>query len=251
MHLGLGLIGRGGGAAGFTPGSLGADLLDMWDAEDASKFTLSGSSVNAWASSKNGYSAAQSVGASKPTYSATSFNGRPGVTFDGSDDELTYPGVGVLPTGSTACEIWALISQNSLVADTGAKIIFGYGGATSPTRRAIDRNVTFSVNRARNTIGNGTTTRGSVNSSVDFSGIHVVRAVINATARTDVDGVAGPDDVGTTATGTDRVRIGAISNATASNFFLGVANFFAVTNPLSATQAASMLAYLKARGGIP
>src|SRR5690606_10199289 len=78
----------------------------------------------------------------------TTFNGRPGLTFDGADDFLEYAGVGVFPASSTAGELWALVSQDALPADTTARYAVGYGGSTSPTGRGLRRGVSGGVNQA-------------------------------------------------------------------------------------------------------
>ncbi|HTM77999.1 MAG TPA: hypothetical protein VL133_10260, partial [Devosia sp.] len=70
----------------WSPLALGASLLAWWDASQG--VSLSGSQVTAWADRKSGYSVAQGTGAARPLWSATSFGGKPGLTFDGIDDLL-------------------------------------------------------------------------------------------------------------------------------------------------------------------
>lgn len=251
MMLGLGLsltLPRG---AGWTPESLGASLYDYWDAEIASTLSTSGSAVTAWRSAKNAYSAAQGLGAARPLYSATSFNGRPGLTFDGADDELTYAGVGNFPTGANACEMWALVDQNVAPADATTRTWAGYGANTATFYRRLYRSVATGVNRAGTQVGTGGGGPVSVNLSVDYSGRHVHRAVISSTAfQTEVDGVAGPSQATIPATGTTRTRIGATPDDTASAFGKGVISAVFITAPLTSDQAAQMYLYLKARGSI-
>jgi hypothetical protein len=73
----------------WTPAELGADLALWLDADDASTITLNGSNVSQW-NDKSGQNthAVQAISANQPSYSATSFLGKPGLTFDGSDDTL-------------------------------------------------------------------------------------------------------------------------------------------------------------------
>lgn len=192
----------------------------------------------------------QAIGASRPLYSATSFNSRPGLTFDGSDDELTYAGVGVFPVAANPCEIWALVNQTALAADNSQRHITCYGGAQTGIRRAAIRAVSNGANQARAEIGNGTT--GDVATSPgDFSGVNVVRVVSGSTqAQASRNGNAGSAVSSVPAIGTTRTRIGATSATTAANFFSGVISFIAITAQLSSDDAAKMLTYLKARGGI-
>ena len=221
-------------------------MIDGWDAEDASKLTLVGSEVSAFASSKNNYSAVQTVSTARPIYGATSFNGRPGVTFDGIDDELTMTGVGAFPVGVAPCEMWALIDQTTPAATSGSLRAFSYGGADSGGR-SLYRGVGSGVNRARTIVG-GTL---SPDGSIDFTGKHVVRSVVTGTTlRTDVDGIVGTSIAVVPVTLSQRLRMGASAGSGAASFLGFVGNFFAITDLLNDTQAADLTAYLKARGGI-
>lgn len=252
--IGVGQVGRVGGGGRrplWTPERLGASLYDFWDAERSNTLTLSGAEVTAWASAKGGLSAAQATAANRPTWAANSFNGRPGVTFDGASDELTYAGVGALPTGATLGEIWALVDQNVAAADTATRTWFCYGGNGVLAYRRLYRAVASGVNRAGTQFGTGAGGPAATNGNVDYSGRHVHRGIIDPSVRTDVDGNVGAG-VATTvpATGTTRVRFGATTDDVPSAYGKGVISFLAVTAPLSANEAARMLAYLKARGGI-
>lgn len=240
-----------GGGVPWTPLDLGASLYDMWDAERADSFSLSGAAVNAWASVKNGYSASQSISAAKPIYSATSFNSRPGVTHDSADDELTFVGVGTFPVGATGSEIWSLSIQSALPADTGTRTILGYGGGSVNSSRSSRRTVVSGVNRAQSGVGIGGSQATNTNLLVDLSGIKIVRSVFSGTEqRTDADGTPNTPTAAVPATDTVRLRIGAGTNTAASNFWHGVFSLIAITAPLTDEQAAQMLTYLKSRGGI-
>ena len=69
----------------FSPALLGPVL---WvDASDATTITLNGSTVSQWSDkSGNGRHLVQATASKQPAYSATTFNNRPGITFDGVDD---------------------------------------------------------------------------------------------------------------------------------------------------------------------
>lgn len=246
LRLGLSSPSMGGG---FNPLQLGASLLDMWDAEDSAKLTLAGSVVSAWASSKNAYSATQASSNARPAYSATGFNGRPSVTFDGVDDELTFTGAGNFPSGATPGELWILVDQVALVIDPATRFPFSYGSANS-TGRNINRTVTLAVNRAQGTVGAGSAVTGA-NSSVDFSGRHVVRLRVRATEfQVDVDGIEGAITAAVPNTTATRLRLGASANSTASGFFNGVISWAGLTTPLTTDESVRLTNYLKARGGI-
>lgn len=253
MRFGFGFNGFGfGGDASdslgnWTPWALGPSLLGYYDAETASSFALSGSSVTTWTDLVGGYAATQATAGLKPTYSASSFNSRPGVTFDGVDDYLEYAGQ-PFPDAANPSEIWALVSQDALVAiNTGTLAAFSYGA--SGGSRAIARTVVTLANRARSS-STGTGTPTAVDGSVDFSGIHLVRAVFTATTiSVSVDGGAATTSSLVSATQTSLVRIGCPAfNTTA--VWTGVINAILVTGPLTASQATFLTAFLKARGGI-
>jgi hypothetical protein len=250
VQIGIGIsptLGRGA----WSPAKLGSSLLGYWDAERLDLLTLDGSNnVTTWLDAIAAYAPTQGSSTLRPAYSATSFNGRPGITFDGVDDYLELASQ-PFPSGAAVCEIWALVDQTALVADATVRIAISYGGDASTARRGLERAVISSANQARISVGSGGATVSPANASVDFSGRHVVRARVGASAsQTDVDGVAGSSLSVTPATGTSRVRIGAISNTSPSNYWKGVIAMAAITSSLTSDQAAQMLAYLKDRGGV-
>lgn len=239
---------QGGGS--WTPARLGASLYDMWDAERSGDLALTGAAVTGWASARNGYPAAQTASNAKPAYGATSFNGRPGVTFDGVDDELTYAGTGVLPTGAAPGEIWVLADQTAVAADAATRSALTYGNATN-VARSVRRSVQAGVNRFAGSVGDGAATLSNTNTAVDLSGRHVMRLVVTGTQqRAEVDGLSAAASAVVPATAVNRTRLGATSSTTAAGFWSGVLAFAAITDLLSIEEAAQMLAYLKARGGI-
>ena len=74
-------------ASGFNPRSISG--LALWfDANDSSTITTVSGAVSQWNSKVGGYTATQTTANNRPAYSATSFNGKAGVSFDGSNDQL-------------------------------------------------------------------------------------------------------------------------------------------------------------------
>jgi len=230
----------------WTPLRLGASLLAWWSADRVDLMTLSGSQVVTWLDIVAGYAVTQGVSGSRPTYSATSFNGSPSVTFDGTDDELTLGSVpGTFPTGGTAGEIWALVDQLNLGTDATNRGISGYGGDTNATQRRLLRETLSNNNRAACMVGNGASTATADVLTVDFSGRHVVRAVVGASSTVvTIDGTSGSGASVTPSTGTSRVRLGAVPNTVAGAFFNGRIRDAIFTNALSADQAALLQTYL-------
>lgn len=232
----------------WKPSDLGADLLGYWDAEVFASLTLAGSLVNAWADQVGGYSLAQTIGSLKPIYSATSLNGRPGVTFDGTDDYLLSALLPAsFPVGAGACEMWGLTSQDFAAAQTGNQTIITYGDLGNLNTRTLRRGPSGGVNRAITFA-----TNQALDTVVDFSGIHVARGIVGATTvGISVDGNTTTSVAAVPATGSPgAVALGAIVTGT-NRFWKGPMNAVLVTNPLSAPNAALLLQFLKTRGGLP
>lgn len=219
-----------------------------WDAEAASLIALSGGTATSIADLMYGYSAAQAFGSAKPAWSASSFNGRPGLTFDGTDDELTYASTVGIPTGATPFEAWAVVDQNVAPADTTNNIIVGWGGNGAALRFDLYRTVVGGVNQAAVSVGNGTVNAVRTNTFVDFTGRHVVRAVVDGVnARVDVDGVASVASAVVPNLTPTRLRLGSLSNTAASAFWQGVLNAALITPLLSSGDVTRMYAYFNRR----
>jgi hypothetical protein len=241
---------RGGNAAalaGWSPLALGSSLLAWWDAERADLITQSGGLVSSWKDIVGAYNATQAVGSSQPAYSATSFNNRPGITFDGVDDDVSVASITTLPTGTNAGEIWVLTDQTALAANTTTRFAVAYSGGATTDTRTIERAVVTGTNRAQGRVGNGSSSVSSQNASVDFSGRHVIRHIISASAtQIDADAIAGSGSAVTPATLCTQLSIGR-SSAGLTNYWQGVHNSVLFTTSLSAGQATLLYAFLNAR----
>lgn len=232
------------GVGGSPVTILGASLLGWWTADRADLFTLSGAQVSAWRDVVAGYELSQAIGGSRPLFSATSFNGAPGVTLDGSDDELTLAST-PFPTGANPCEVWAIVQQDTAVGDATLRRLFSYGGNSANTRRTVNRALVGGVNRANITAGTGAAEPTTTNTNVDFSSRHMLRAQFTGTAiPVDVDGVAAAAPTAAVpATGTTRTRMGANTGDTALGFYQGIVRDLLVTLPLSTDVAAALQAW--------
>lgn len=204
----------------WSPLDLGSDLLAWWDASEG--VSLSGSNVTAWADRKNAYSAAQGTAASQPTWAAADFNGKPSLTFDGTDDCLTLASQ---PFGSGAIdlEVWALVQQDVPGATTDTRAFFGMGSGTSPFNRIrVFRVSSSSVSRLSASTGNGTAAPNTTTFTSPFDGRCLVR--YRARPTTAYLSIDGETEVSTSVVpnvGTTRVRIGADAGDTAALFWKG------------------------------
>lgn len=233
---------------GITPtGFLGASLIAWWTADDPSTFTLSGSQVTSWRDKVSGYNMVQAVSGARPVYSAAGFNGAPCVTVDGTDDELTLsPLPAAFPSGSAESEIWAITDQAVAAASTGVRMLGSYGGLTN-TRRTVGRTVSSGMNRGEVRAGTGSAETAHISTDGDFSGRSVVRARYRGASGTTFQMVGVGAETGNVfsiaGTATDRARIFASPNPTASAFWLGSHRDYLITHPLSTQQVSALTAW--------
>jgi hypothetical protein len=222
-----------------------------WDASRGDTITVLTGAVASWKDIVAGYDAAQNTTSLKPIYSATSFNGSPGITFDGVDDYLTCTDatfLAALPSGASPYEIWALVSQDALPADTTERFAVAVGGSSLLTGRAISRIVNTGVNHARGRTGNGSSSVNAEDTATDLSGIHVFRYAIGATASPlSIDGGSSYTGSVVPATTNSRLRIGASHSSAAVNFWQGQVAVVVITPPLSVDQASGLQQYLGSR----
>jgi hypothetical protein len=128
----------------WTPVTLGSALKAYFHAADPSV-----GAVTTWTDRIQGLAPTQASASLKPIKSATSFNSTyPGVTGDGVDDLLrTTTNVSLLPTGSTAGEIWMLCQYLGAGSTAGGKTLFNYGTSAASSGRQISRTNVSNVNR--------------------------------------------------------------------------------------------------------
>lgn len=231
-------------------------LLAWWDAEQAATITQSGGVVSSWRDAINGYTVTASS-TLQPAYNATGFNGRPVLTFDGTDDCMVLSGVpSGIPTGAAPCEIWGVVDQTAdAVSDTGVRVIAGWGSSATGTANRYAARVSTNdgsdgrVNSGRASAGNGTAVVNStIGPTLDFSGRKVIRTVFDgATIYAEVDGVLSAAAACVPATATTRLRIGGTFSTTATLLWKGGINSVLVLGLLSDTDAGLLTDYLRAR----
>lgn len=218
----------------WLPSDLGADLLAWWDTTHG--VTESSGAVSAWADKIGPYSAAEAT--NQPTYSATSFNGRPGITFDGSNDLLTVASQ-PFPSGTNPSEIFVVCDILADAATSGVQTIFSYGGATT----GVVRRITRAANNAINASGdNAGSVASAQNAAQDWAGRRVIHGIFSgAEVQVGVDGGSLSSPVtAVSTTGTTRVRVGAGTNNTATSFAQVIVGHVIVTGALSGDMRARM-----------
>lgn len=249
-------IGSGKLTDGLRPPSsirqiLGTDLLGLFDAEDLSSIVMSGSSVSSWTDKVNNYSVTQATTTAQPQYSATGFNGRPCVTFDGVDDFLSA-GTSPYPSGANESEIWILGEQLNAASVTTLTVMFGYGTTNASAGRFVGRIGVSGFNRARTTSGDGTTNVLATAANSDLTGRFLHRSQYRTDGLTnEVNGLVDPF-VTASLGGTlnTRTRIGASLATTAASFANFRANKILICKPLPAYKAGLLRRLLATQGGV-
>lgn len=119
------LISTGRGRPTWTPAQL---TTALWlDAADANTITLNGSTVSQWSDkSGNNRPATQSTAANQPTYNSTGLNGKPNLSFDGTD---FMSGLWSAATASQATVAVVCLYASSAI--TQAAVSLGTGASNS------------------------------------------------------------------------------------------------------------------------
>lgn len=225
---------------------LGPDLLGYWDATRTDKLTLVSGGVSSWKDIKNNYDLIQTSATARPIYSATSFGGDPGLSFDGTDDFLHLTPHS-FPINAVGSEIWCVCSQDALVADAAVRHVVAMG-ASSTTYRSLARTTSGGLNLVRAGAGAGAGAVLSTLDGVDISGRLVMRGVFDgANVWVEANGVADPSSAVVPTTSNVRMRVGAFVNSGAGNFWLGQVAVILIVNPLTAEKATSLRAQLLSR----
>jgi hypothetical protein len=225
-----------GGWSGFTPNSL---LAAYWRAD-----TLSDGAVASWADDVGAFALTQATGGAQPVKAATTCNGTPGVTFDGTDDTVRANATTGLPTGTN--EGWIFVSAVVGVVDTNLRTAFSYGTQNAGSRRTLNKSGAAIQRYSFTDQGATVNDSGSAYLSPE---LHVLARHTGA-GGTLIEGFIDgrptsiPSSVATSNTGTTRTAIGADLAATAASFWQGVVCDVAVrSGALTDFQRQQIVAY--------
>lgn len=227
------------------------EIVAWWNADRSDLITLSSGAISSWRDSKAGYDAVQGTSGSRPSWSATGFNGAPCAGWDGVDDFLTCTDAALLaalPDGAEPGEMWAVVQQDGLVADGAFRCAQSYGANAGTDSRLLYRHVTGGANRIIQGTGTGAASVGQSVLTVDFSSRHVIRGVNSATQETpSIDGVSAAALAAVPATLASRLRLGAACSSSAGTFWSGKSRDHIVSLPLPSDKAAYLQAVLASR----
>lgn len=116
-----------GGPKLWRPNALAGSLALWLDAEDSSTITLNGSTVSQWSDkSGNGRNAVRAAATNQPTYTTSGLNGKPVLTFDGTNDSMQ---VDLTFLAGTSYSVSAVFARSS--AANANYFIGGGDGATN------------------------------------------------------------------------------------------------------------------------
>lgn len=203
--------------------------------------------MTAWTDSIGGLALSQSGNAARPTYQPTGFNGAACLSLDGADDCMDAPAA-TFPAGSTEGELWMVLSQDSPASETGTRGAISYSGPNTTTSRGMRRVSTSGANRLSAIGADGSTSTVLTYPTVDFSSRHMVRSTHGPNGNTvRADGQAPAANAIVPATATDRIRIGALSGPSPTNFWLGRIRDVLVTKGLTPDQATHLQNFLMPR----
>lgn len=213
MSLRPNIIGRG---QYWDPYQLGPNLRAWWCADDhgTSRMTDDGAGlISSWID-RIGNLAATGTTTQRPTWASNSLNSLPAVTFDASANQLFTGTTTGLPVATTSGELWCLVGQSALVADTTLRCAIAYGSTAANGTRLLARKVTSGTNRAQASIDRNIA-ENVADTITDFSGNHIFMAYFDQSGQIiggRVDGSATTPPTGAMTlmnTGATRVRLGA------------------------------------------
>lgn len=203
-----------------------AAVKAWWHADDVAI-----GAVAAWRDRVGGVTPVQASGTLQPVKAASSFNGLPGVTGDGTDDELTTTSLGNIPTGSTEGYIFALIGGAAAGAVTCCG---GYGAQGTAIQRRLSTGSTGTPQ-----VVDGTTTENGTAASC-ASGYHLlVGNWVGTTENGWLDGVAfaaNPTTIASLNTSTTRLRLFANAQTAAAQFWTKPIRSFVITTALTVAE---------------
>lgn len=227
--------------------ALGSALKAWWDADDHGTARMTDDGAGLISSWTDKVAALAYTGATtaRPTWTSTALQSpmaaKAGLTFDGVANVLSGATTG-LPVGSTAGEIYVLVSQNDPTSHVTVNNAFGYGSITNSTGRVIARTIS-GVNRVY--INDQLATL--IDTQANFLGVHVVSGNWAGTTQAGrIDGVPfnpASGAIATLNTSTTNGRIGSRPNSS-TQFWLGVIRHIMVTTTLTALQRQQLEAWL-------
>lgn len=227
----------------FGPEGIGdllqwGELLAWWDASEG--IAVTGSGVSSWIDRQSAYVLVQATDGARPAYSATGFNGSPGLTFDGTADYLSMESQ---PFGSDDgnFEVWAVLQNDAVGATTGNKFAVTIGAPSA----------SGNIVRNTNNVMRSTTGVAVAEATGPFASRHVVRSIFKTgEISIAVDGGTAVTAAVDPAIGSTRTRVGSNISDAAGAFWLGKVRDVIVTRLLSTAKASALQDFLLLRRNV-
>lgn len=240
--------------SGWNPSQLGADLALWLDATDADTITLNGSTVSQWDDkSGNGRNVLQATASQQPTFVSNGLNGKPTISFDGTNDILLNQNAGSI--GVTNISMFMVTRYVSAALEDLA-IGVGQTGSVSQIR-AFYRSTNGTTQRF------ATWARDTPNTSLstDVGGAHHIFEAVqpnSTTVNLFRDGTAGTGNPYTFVGGStspvnfNGFSIGSLQGSSVGNYYSNIQTSEAIISytALSTTDRQKLEGYLAWKWGL-
>jgi hypothetical protein len=200
----------------WTPANI---TTALWlDANDSGTITESSSLVSQWNDKSGNARHATASSTARPTYSATSFNSKPGISFDGTANVLRADGLATIAQGNDTP--WSVVFVGNLTSGSTFRTVLGFGSSTSlnpfhiigVTEANLFRTARRDQNIAEQIVSGTSGVTANRIFGMTFGG---TSATIYQNGSQDNTGSCNVDTLATTI---DRFSIGALTRTSASGF---------------------------------
>jgi len=241
--------------SGWNPSQLGADLALWLDAADADTITLNGSDVSQWDDkSGNGRNVSQATAAQQPTFVSNGLNGKPTISFDGTNDILLNQNAGSV--GVTNISMFMVTRYVAGVGSNDIPMGIGQTNQTGAVRvfyRASGGNTQGFAGWARDVLTSSLST--------DIGGVHHIFEVVqpnSTTVNLFRDGTAGTGNPytisfgGTVPVNFNGFSIGSLQGASVGTYYSNIQTSEVIISytALSTTDRQKIEGYLAWKWGL-
>jgi hypothetical protein len=229
----------------WTPAQISTAL---WlDAADSGTITQSGGAVTQWNDKSGNGRNATASSTERPTYSATPFNSKPGLTFNGTSNVMRADALASLLGGEDAPFICYVVVNFS------AGVFIGVGASTSTNPLhsliALDASSLFSSTR-RDFASTVATITGSNSASTDLLLGNIFNGTTTTLYRNGTQDATGTQNVGTLGT-LNRFAIGALARTTVGSYATGtISEIIINTSAISTVTRQQVEGYLAHKWGL-
>jgi len=227
----------------WTPASLSA-VKAWWSADDHGTANMTddgGGLISSWKDRIGGLALTAATTA-RPTWGATAFNGaKAGLTFDGSANNLTGTTLTGLPVAAVAGAVWSVGEVTTAVTAT-VQSIAAYGSGAALRRLGVH---TSGVLKATGDTAECLQTTPLANGAAFF-----FEGIFDANVTSYWNGVGATPVANSLNTATTRIRIGATTGTSATQFFGGAVRHYLITTALSTLQRQQLEGWLAWDSGL-